>query len=62
MLRIARDRPFPSAKLSKHLEYRRAVDIDRVNDMVSGWCFAIMLISGMGLAFAVMIAAILGQL
>lgn len=62
MLRIARDRPFPSAKLSKHLEYRRAVDIDRVNDMVSGWCFAVMVVCGALLFLAFMVAAILGKL
>ncbi len=37
----ARDRPFPSAKLSKHLEYRRAVDEDKVRDTIRGWSIVV---------------------
>lgn len=40
-MRLARDRPFPSAKLSKHLEYRRAIDEDKVRDTIEGWTFCV---------------------
>ena len=41
MRRIARDRPFPSAKHTKHLEYRRAIDEDKVEDTIQGWVFCV---------------------
>lgn len=56
ILRIARDRPFPSAKLSKHLEYRRAIDEDKVRETIDGWTFVVpYIVAGVGVVIALLI-------
>lgn len=41
MFIIGRDPPFPSAKLSKHLEYRRWKDENKVQETIQGWSLVV---------------------